>query len=548
MEEIDLPTFIRREYPEDKSWKGFFKLWLDAKGFDYGRKDESIVDGAGDGGFDAIAYPPREEHDLKIVVIQSKCFQGIVPDHTLNKFFEGVSAFRGNDINQFEEWLDKVRSGPLRQKYKDLWQKRKQITFVLVSSGKLSQEATRRARKLRVIVEGQQEIKALFQDMLRGKTPRPDRIVLRKDSKVLPIIKNNAHHGLYVFSAHLVDFARAYQLHKNSLFAGNVRYALRNATSKDVKTGIKRTLESQPGEFAYFHNGVTVVCKRVVAKNNKVTLVSPSIVNGAQTVSYVSDMARGLPDRARILVKAIEVRKQGGFEEFETNVAMSSNTQNKVSLSDLSVIDPSLVSIERFFRARGYFLVRKKGDAPEGNVVVKIDKDRLLQLFACLDSKCGPAATKDKQSLYRNHSSRLFGSYAASVSEKKNAIFLASMDKVIKIALNSFKLAGKRGHRKKRRLSLSYFTIFTVMVRLIQDHRMWGQMRTAFFSDGLWDNEYFPRLEKDIRKVATAVLSYARRDVDRNETAFFKNGEKVSQLIKKLRRKLKNKVSFPRLK
>lgn len=541
VKDADFYKFLDREYPDDKPWKGFFKLWLDAKGFDYGRDDEHIVDGSGDGGIDAIAYPPHGHSELPIVVVQSKHFQSTIPDATLNRFFDAVEVFRSGNRRMFEEWLDSVRRGPLRTKYTDLWRRRNKISFVLVTSGRLSKEVLKRAKKLRIIVEDKSKVRALLVDMKRGKTPRPDKIILSKKGTILPILRNKEH-GLYVFSAPVSDFADAYHKYPKSLFAGNVRYALRNVTSKNVKDGIASTLNKRPSEFAYFHNGITIVCKKIIPKGNKVHIISPSIVNGAQTVSFVGDMAQRIPRQALVLVKAIEVISDGGFEEFETDVAMSSNTQNKVSISDLSVIDPDLVSIERFFRASKCFLIRKKGDTPIGSTHLKIDKDRLLQLFACLDSKSGPAATKDKQNLYRHHSGRLFSLYADSIEKKRDAVFMAKLDKFIRLSLTEFSLSGKQGQRKKRRLSLSYFTIFTTVALIIDDLGMWKKIRNALDADGLWENEYSRALERDVRKIAAAVLASAKRDPDRNDTAFFKNRDKVSETIRRLRRSLRTKM------
>jgi hypothetical protein len=353
---------------------------------------------------------------------------------------------------------------------------------------------------------------------------------------------------LFVFSSPVADFSRAFHEHKKNLFAGNVRYAIRGDTSKGVRSGISKTLREKPEEFAYFHNGITFVCKRLQKRAGRIFLESPSVVNGAQTVSYLGEaLADSIPPSATVLVKVIEVTASRGFEEFETDVAMSSNTQNKVSLSDLSVIDPDLVSLERFFRSAKSFLERKRGDRPLGKTHVKINKDRLLQLFASLDNKTGPAATKDKQQLYRNHSGRLFAQYASSIECKRDSVFLASLDKFIRDVLLAFKLSGRSGKRKKRRLSLSYFTIFAVTAECINDLKLWKPIRSAFYADGIWSNEYSFSLEKDIRRIATSVLAAARRDPDRNETAFFKNRDKVRVLVNTLRRKLKIRLKIAKI-
>jgi len=543
----EFPKFLKSEYPDDPAWKGFFKLWLDANGFDYGENDEHIVDGFGDGGIDAIAYPPHGHTELPIVVIQSKYFRSRIPASTLKRFFEAVAAYRSEKKSGFDEWLASVKNTNLRAEYARLWKLRSNIKFILVSEGRLSKESIKIARKLRIAIQDKHNVRALYLDMARGKTPRPQTLKLRVRGPVVPVVKSKEHR-LVVFSCPVADFAKAFQEHKKNLFAGNVRYAIRGDTSNGVRLGITRTLKENPEEFAYFHNGITVVCKKLRKHAGSVVLESPSIVNGAQTVSFLGEtLARSIPSKATVLVKAIEVTAVRGFEEFETDVAMSSNTQNKVSLSDLSVIDPDLVSLERYFRAAGSFLERKRGDRPLGRTTIKITKDRLLQLFATLDNRVGPAATKDKQQLYRNHSGRLFEYYASSLEKKRDAVFIATLDKFVRDSLLAFKLSGKSGTRKKRRLSLSYFTIFAVIVGILEDLKLWRSARSAFQADGIWGNEYSLPLERDVRKVATSVLAAARQDVDRNETAFFKNREKVKILVLKLRRKCRPRAAVRRL-
>jgi hypothetical protein len=437
--ENDFPKFVKQEYPNDPAWKGFFKLWLDAKGLYYGENDQHIVDGAGDGGIDAIAFPPRGYTEHPIIVMQSKYYLKNVPDSAFNSFVRAVKALSSDSRDELESWIDKVKNKRLKTEYRDLWKNRENIRFVIVTSGRVSPKMWDIADEWDIEIEDKPAIKEIFFDMARGKSPRPEKVNLRITSKVISIQKNKEH-NMYVFSAKLESFAKAYQLEKKNLFAGNVRYALPGKT--DVKRGIKETLDNRPNEFAYYHNGITIVCKKIEVGRSSVSLISPSIVNGAQTVSYVGESLYGkIPKDASILVKALEVLTVGGFEEFETDVAMSSNTQNKVSLSDLSVTDPDLVKIERYFRTQN----------------------------------C---------------------------------------------------------------------TIFRIVCDIVYELKMWRALRQSFFADGLYENQFYYALDVDIRRVAGKVLSYAKADSDRNETAFFKNRDKVNTCIKKIKPQLKRSLRF----
>lgn len=543
--EEDLIPFLKSEYPSDKIWKSFYKMWMDSKGYDY-RDGEYIVDGCRDGGIDAIAYP-KPHMKLKISVIQSKHFQGAVTKFDLKRFFEAVSVFRNGSEEEFMDWVTTVPRKGLRPHYRHLWSKRKDLDFVIVTSGKLDKESILTSKKLKIQIEDKNSVIAHFKDMAQGKSPRPTEITLKKRGRILPIIENDEH-GLYVFASPLIDFAKCFQDERNNLFAGNVREGI-GGSSSEVNKGIERTLAERPHDFAYFHNGITIVCKKIIPKGSKVILVSPSIVNGAQTVTYLGETLAGkIPANATVLVKAIEVEFEGGFEEFETDVAMSSNTQNKVKLSDLSVVNPSLVSIERYFKSNRCFLERKRGSKPLVSPEIKITKDRLLQLFSSLESNLGPSMAKDIQSLYKNHARELFKKYNSSVDKRRDALFIARLDRLVSSTLREFKGSGVRGKRKARRLSFSSFTIFAATAFIIKDKKMWSKIRSSFNDDGIKDSLYADQLKRDIRKIAAVILAISKKDKELNDAGFFKSKTKVADAIKVVRKKMKSKVRFHQVK
>lgn len=541
-----LREYLKNEYPDDVDWKAFFKMWLDAKGFDYGKNDKDIVDGCGDGGIDAIANPPKGYSELKTIVLQSKLYDKKVPSKQFESFFNAVSALKSDSKEEFEIWLSTVKKKSLRPVYRDLWKIKNELRFVIVSSAELAQSDLRLAKRLGIEVENKERILAVFKDMALGKTPRPEEVSFAAVGKISTIISSESH-ALKVFPVRLVDLADAYQQHKQNLFAGNVRYALKGKSS-GVNEGIAETLKIKPEEFAFFHNGITVVCKKLKKSGKKIVLTSPSIVNGAQTVSYLGQsIARDkISPSATVLVKCVEVNYDGGFEEYETDIAMSSNTQNKVSISDLSVINPHLVSLERFFAASNCFLERKRGAQHSGSPSVKISKDRLLQLFVAIDSRTGPSHTKDKQRIYKTQSRRLFSQYASNLDAKRDAVFIAKLDKVARDSIKKFKTEGSRGKNKQRKISLSYFTIFSILVLLIKEGKQWKPIKNDFIANN-FDNDYMQALDSDIRLITRSVLSFVKKDGDRNDSAFFKNRDKVNNLTEKLKKSLLKKIKFTKI-
>ena len=93
---------------------------------------------------------------------------------------------------------------------------------------------------------------------------------------------------IHVFTVKVAELAEAYRKYNNRLFSGNIRYALRGQTPKRVREGIDgRTLRSWPDEFVFSHNGVTVVGRNIRFHKGRIRIAFPSIVNGAQTITYL---------------------------------------------------------------------------------------------------------------------------------------------------------------------------------------------------------------------------------------------------------------------
>lgn len=395
-----LRKVLTTEYPNDKNWMAFIKWWLAAKGFDYRGQENLLIDGCRDGGIDAIAMPQADLGEHKYFVLQSKYVNSGISSNSLSRFFEAVNAIRG-PRPVFEDWLASVRP-TLRPIYERIKPLHRKIDFALITTSTLPRELESKCRKLKIKVNGREEIAELLNAHEHGHTPRVPSIVL-DTSRPLAIAKTKTER-LWCFSASLRSLAKTYHKHRDALFAGNVRFALRGSDAGRVRSGISETLKERPDDFIFFHNGIAVVAKSLRFHRGKSTLHYPSIVNGAQTVSHLgmlSHYARISPG-AKVLVKLVEVFPKVPFERMETDIAISSNTQNKVKYSDLMVADPDLVTIDRGFRRNGCFLERKKGSNPGFPTDIKITKERLVQLLAAIDQAHGPAAPKNLQKLFGN--------------------------------------------------------------------------------------------------------------------------------------------------
>ena len=155
----------------------------------------------------------------------------------------------------------------------------------------------------------------------------------------------------YIAFAKLADLARLDHAYGRALYAKNIRASLGHRT--DVNIAIAETLASNPADFEFLNNGVTMLCKHIEgrrgsrdAKSFKITGLS--IVNGAQTVAsaarFLATSDSGNIDDARVLVTIITADED---DEFGRSVTRSRNHQNTVKTADFAALDPEQERLRR---------------------------------------------------------------------------------------------------------------------------------------------------------------------------------------------------------
>ena len=124
-----------------------------------------------------------------------------------------------------------------------------------------------------------------------------------------------------------------------------------------VNKGILDTLRDCPADFMAYNNGITVVAEKVVtAHNNRAHVITHlegmQIVNGGQTTASIHRAAREFgADLSRVFVQGkITVVEPARFDEVVPRISEYSNTQNKVSTSDLRANHAFHVGMERVSR------------------------------------------------------------------------------------------------------------------------------------------------------------------------------------------------------
>ena len=135
------------------------------------------------------------------------------------------------------------------------------------------------------------------------------------------------------------------------LVTANIRHAL---GTTDVNSEIRRTALSEPSNFWYFNNGITLTCKAVEKAPTKSSSRSAgvfgfknaSIVNGAQTVSTLGSIEdeEKLAD-IRVPIRAIILSDTP--DHFGAQVTRSNNLQNKIEDRDFITQDANQDRLRR---------------------------------------------------------------------------------------------------------------------------------------------------------------------------------------------------------
>ena len=149
-----------------------------------------------------------------------------------------------------------------------------------------------------------------------------------------------------------------YERFGSRLLEQNVRSFLQ-PTGK-VNKGIRTTILKEPHMFLAFNNGIAATADHIeVGKDSQgnglvITKVKDlQIVNGGQTTASIyHTLKKDKADISKIFVqvKLSVVKNKDNFSEIVSRIAEYANTQNKVSVADLSSNKPYHVNIEQLSR------------------------------------------------------------------------------------------------------------------------------------------------------------------------------------------------------
>lgn len=145
-----------------------------------------------------------------------------------------------------------------------------------------------------------------------------------------------------------------YEIYKDlgaKLLESNVRSFL---SKTKVNQGITDTLINNPELFLAYNNGLCITVSNIeLNENGSVKKFNDfQIVNGGQTTSSIYFSKKQNPeirlDRVNVMAKITELKRNIDSNKIQTKIAMNSNIQNPVKVSDLTSNDEFLKNLNSF--------------------------------------------------------------------------------------------------------------------------------------------------------------------------------------------------------
>jgi|SRR6266850_622153 len=515
---------IRKEIPALKD-DGAFVLWfLRAFLADSEESAKRALTGqSGDKNLDAILI---DENAKQVHLVQGKYHHSVKPE-------------KRNDVMAFADWATvpwserQIRAAfyskltPLAQKKMDvaidrIKKRGYELRLYFVTTGTVSATIRNDAEYKVVQASTHPQIQILdvkrvdqiFHDYVYGIAPAVPTLFLRI-SESGAATTEGVHHRFdpdteiecWVFSMAAADVGALFKKSGIRLFARNIRGYL--GESPEINEAMADTVKSEPENFWYYNNGVTIVCdeaKREVESGVDVLRVERAqVINGQQTTRTLeSTPSKG----ASVLVKVIRIPRAAGdharYEDLVSSIVRATNWQNPITPSDLISNDYIQVYLERELRKRGYQYLRKRESKSEARRRADSQIDFQLSKFELAQSVAGsefdPAIVRQgKEALFDGRSYR-------SIFKTESVEFYLKRYWLLR---NVSSVAYGRSREFKYAKWLAYNRVFDLTSQAISSKDLSLKFRTACERNDLWT---LTPLRSLIFTVFRAVISFYRKN------------------------------------
>lgn len=313
----------------------------------------SITDGFDDNGIDAIYF----DRSAKILwLVQSKFIDsgaGGIDNGDVEKFARGVKKLIDADFSRFNKKIND-RKDEILEALDDSAVK---IQILFAYTGK--QLSSHNWNSINDLLDEQNDPEEVlfFTDFNIDKVYKGLETGIGVAPKNEDITISNWGHIEEPFKSYYgqitgSDLGLLWEKYGRRLFTENIRNFLGASTVNDE---ITKTLKTEPDNFIYFNNGITILCdsikKKLLGGADKsigaFTCNGISVVNGAQTLGSIGSLHTSNPielGRVKVMVKFISL--EDSPTGFGQRITVATNTQNKVEKKDFVSLDPEQARIK----------------------------------------------------------------------------------------------------------------------------------------------------------------------------------------------------------
>lgn len=365
---------FKEKFPQFKSQQDYivftgmciyYFYFTSGDAFDPDQVLRSIVDGANDGGIDAVLNDPSSEGN-DLILIQSKYYNAA--DVTQDKIVGELSK-----INETVKKLDKYKTEGFKADMVSAYRNgisemeddgNKRIVFFT------SDEIPSKKTKNSILKAVQSyfpdfDVELNFSDDIQSQIELSEngKTVVEYDELDLDEPDNALHYEdsiiVNVSAKSLQDLQNR---RRTSLLGMNLRYHI---AGKNVDDAIAKTIKDDSQNFWYKNNGILIVCDRYECDGTKLKLTNFSIVNGGQTTYKIGQC--DLPDEDFYLQCKVVKTKGATAEqsqEFVGKIAEATNSQKPIKTKDLKANRPEQWKLKSALADIGFYYMPKNGDKP----------------------------------------------------------------------------------------------------------------------------------------------------------------------------------------
>lgn len=315
---------------------------------------ESVVDGYGDNGIDAIYF---DKDELSVYVVQSKWKHSGKGSPDLGSVRNFIAGFKDLINGEFDRFNKKVAK--MKDSISDALDNA-QVKFILIiaytGTDPLSDDADRAIQDLLGDINDPTELVTIsifrLNELYKAVAGQAEGAPIRLEILLRDWGQIDEPYLSYYGQVDAIDVATWWHDYAERLFTPNLRKFL---GSTDVNDAIMETLKKNPESFWYFNNGITIICNSIKLKpigrgskkSNVFECDGASVVNGAQTVGCIARAYFIIPDQVRkahVLAKFISL--ENCPERFAFDITRAANTQNRIDRRDFVSLDEEQKRLE----------------------------------------------------------------------------------------------------------------------------------------------------------------------------------------------------------